>query len=37
MGGATTGDGEGTEEEKGRGSASTPLEVPSDFSAVVWL
>jgi len=30
-----TGDGKGTEEEKEEKSASTPREVPSNFSAVV--
>ena len=31
MSGATTGNGEGTEDEKKGGSAPTPREVPSDF------
>jgi len=35
MGGAITGNGKGREGRKGRGSASTPPEVPSNFSAVV--
>jgi len=34
-GGVITGDGKGTEEEKEEKSASTPREVPSNFSAVV--
>jgi len=35
MGGATTGDGELDEGGKGGGSASTPREVPSNYTAVV--
>jgi len=35
MGGAITGDGEGTEEVERNGIGIHPVEVPSDFSAAV--